>query len=337
MNSTRLWRTLVATAALHMITAGVVAAQTVLVRHATAGETVEVLLNSTSIASGEVGSDGAARVTFALPADALESGMDARISVDNCAKIRRVHVVERSRVAPPVQDGCNRHEINGLYLIRRESTLVVSVAGAIPTLLLVKGNFSLKPPSPAPPAPKGLVIYGGGGFARFSDEIANACGTVADCGGNDVVGIYTGGASLWITKWLALDGSYLRPSKGTADGTGLNYEFDSEVDAHVITAGGKIGVPFSRLRIYANGGGNFHRATTTTVQTISGASQTIEVKTDGFGWQFGGGIEVWASRSFALYAEANRVFLKGKPVDGTEGDFKDGLSLAVIGARIRLF
>ncbi|HXG56110.1 MAG TPA: hypothetical protein VNJ03_12090 [Vicinamibacterales bacterium] len=337
MNSTKLWRMLAAVAALNVATVGAAAAQTVLVRHAASGETVEVLLNGAPVASGPVGAEGVAKVAFAMPADSLPSGMDARISVDTCDKLRRVHIVERSRVPPAAQDGCNRHEISGLYLVRRDSTLVVSVAEAIPTLLLVKGDFSLKPPSPAPPAPKGFVIYGGGGFARFADAVANACGTVADCGGDDVVGAYTGGASFWITKWLALDGGYTKPSKATAEGAGSGFAFDSETDVHVITAGAKIGVPFSRLRIYANGGGNFHRATTTTVQTIGAASQTIAVKTDGFGWQAGGGIEVWATKSFALYAEANKVMLDGKPRDGTEGDFKDSLSVAVIGVRIRLF
>lgn len=337
MNSTKLWQMLAAVAALNMVTAGAATAQTVLVRHAASGETVEVVVNGAPVASGPVGAEGVAKVAFAMPAGALQSGMDARISVDACDKLRRVHIVERSRVPPAAQDGCHRHEINGLYLVRRESTLVVSVAEAIPAILLVKGDFSLKPPSPAPPAPKGFVIYVGGGFARFADATANACGTVADCGGDDVVGTYTGGASLWITRWLALDGSYMKPSKATAEGTGSGFAFDSEIDAHVIMAGAKIGVPFSRLRIYANGGGNVHRATTTTVQTIGAASQTIVVKTDGLGWQAGGGIEVWATKSFALYAEANKIMLKGKPQDGTEGDFKDSLSVAVMGVRIRLF
>ena len=69
-----------------------------------------------------------------MPADALQQGMDSRIYVDSCANIRRVHIVERNLIVPPAQDGCNRTEITGLYLVRRENTLVVNVAGALPTL-----------------------------------------------------------------------------------------------------------------------------------------------------------------------------------------------------------
>ena len=334
---TRLWRTLALAAALNIITAGVATAQTVLVRNAAAGETVEVVLNSAIVATVPVDTAGAAKVPFALPAESLASGMDARIYVDNCDKIRRVHIVERNRVVPPAQDGCNRTEITGLYLVRKESTLVVNVAGALPTLLMVKGNFSLKPPTPAPPAPTGLVLYGGGGFASFADEIGHACGNVVECGGDDAVSAFTGGASFWVTKWLAIDASYLKPSKPTAKGSETGLTFNSEIEADVLTAGVKIGVPFSRFRIYAGGGGNFHSATTTTVQTLGGETQTIAVDSQGYGWQIGGGLELWATKWFGLYVEANRVSLQGDALDKTKGEFKDTLSVALLGARIRVF
>lgn len=334
---TRLWRTLALAAALNTITAGVTTAQTVLVRNAAAGDTVEVVLNSAIVATIPVDTAGVAKVSLALPAEFLAAGMDARIYVDNCGKVRRIHVVERNRVVPPAQDGCNRTEITGLYLVRKESTLVVNVAGALPTLLMVKGNFSLKPPSPAPPAPIGLVLYGGGGFASFADEIGHACGNLVECGGDDAVSAFTGGASFWVTKWLALDASYLKPSKPTAKGSETDMTFNSDVDADVFTAGVKIGVPFSRLRIYASGGGNFHSATTTTVETLGGGTQTIAVDSQGYGWQIGGGLEVWATKWFGLYVEANRVSLQGDALDKTKGEFKDTLSVALLGARIRLF
>jgi hypothetical protein len=334
---TRLWRALTIAAALNMIMAGAATAQTVLVRNATAGDTVEVVLNAATVAKGPVDSEGVARLPFALPAESLAAGMDARIYVDNCPSIRRVHVVERNRVVPPTQDGCNRTEITGLYLVRRESTLVVNVAGALPTLLMVKGNFSLKPPSPAPPAPKGLVVYGGGGFTSFADEIGHACGNVVECGGDDAVSAITGGASFWVTKWLALDASYLKPSKPTAKGSETDLTFSSDIDADVVTAGVKIGIPFSRLRIYGSGGGNFHRATTTTIQTLAGATQTIAVDSEGYGWQIGGGLEVWATKWFGLYVEADRVVLQGDALDKSKGEFKDTLSVAWLGARIKLF
>ncbi|MEO5895283.1 MAG: hypothetical protein ABIS06_06250 [Vicinamibacterales bacterium] len=334
---TRLWRTLALAAALNMITAVVAAAQTVLVRNAAAGDTVEVVLNSAAVGTSPVDAAGVAKLPFALPAESVATGMDARIYVDNCDTIRRVHIVERNRVVPPAQDGCNRTEITGLYLVRKESTLVVNVAGALPTLLMVKGDFSLKPPSPAPPAPTGLVVYGGGGFASFADEIGHACGNVVECGGDDAVSALTGGASFWVTKWLAVDASYFKPSQPTAKGSETGLAFNSDIDANVFTAGVKVGIPFSRLRIYGSGGGNFHSATTTTVQTLGGETQTFAVDSEGYGWQIGGGLEVWATKWFGLYVEANRMVLQGDALDKTQAEFKDTLSVAVLGARIRLF
>jgi hypothetical protein len=334
---TRFWRTLAVAAALNMMAAGVAAAQTVLVRNAVAGDTVEVVLNGATVASGPVDSAGVAKLSFALPAEWLANGMDSRIYVDNCAKIRRVLITERNQVVAAAQDGCNRTEITGLYLVRRENTLVVNVAGALPTLLMVKGNFSLKPPSPAPQAPKGLVLYGAGGFSSFADEIAQSCGNVTECGGDDAVSAWTAGVSYWITNWLALDGSYLKPSKPTAQGGGSGLEFKSDIDANVFQGGIKIGVPFRRLRIYGTGGVNFHSATTRTIQTLSGATQAIVVDSEGLGWQAGGGIEVWATKWFAIYAEASKVALKGDALDKTKGEFKDSLSVAMLGGRIRLF
>ena len=334
---TRFWRTLAVAAALNMVCAGVATAQTVLVRNAAAGDTVEVVLNGAPVGSRPVDAENAAKVPFALPADALQTGMDSRIYVDSCANIRRVHIVERNLIVPAAQEGCNRTEITGLYLVRRENTLVVNVAGALPTLLMVKGNFSLKPPTPAPPAPKGLIVYGGGGFANFADEIGLACGNVTECGGDDAVSAWTGGASYWITNWLGADVSYLKPSKPTAKGSGTDLTFNSDIDANVFLAGVKVGVPFSRLRIYGTGGANFHSATTRTVQTLAGDTHAIVVDSEGIGWQVGGGLEVWATKWFGLYAEFSRIALRGDALDETKGEFKDNLSVAMLGGRIRIF
>jgi hypothetical protein len=334
---TRFWRTLAAATAVSMIAAGTATAQTVLVRHATPGETVDVVVNSAAAVSDVVGPDGVARVGFALPAEWLRSGMDARIFADSCVNRRRVLIIERNAPVPAAAEGCTRSDIAGLYLVRRESTLVVNVAGTIPTLLLVKGNFSLKPPTPAPSSSKGLVLYGGGGFASFPDEVDHACGNVSDCGGDDTVGMFTGGASFWVTKWLALDGSYVKPSKPTAAGGDELDGFDSTIDVEFLTAGGKLAVPVGRMRIYVTGGATFHRATTTVVQTIAGASQTIPVETEGVGWYAGGGFEVWATKWFGLYAEGSRSVLKGDRTDKAEGSFNEAMNVAVLGARVRIF
>ena len=52
---------------------------------------------------------------------------------------------------------------------------------------------------------------------------------------------------------------------------------------------------------------------------------------------FGGGVEMWLARPFAIYLEGGRLGLKGSARDGADGSLDEGLSYFVAGARVRLW
>lgn len=331
-------RLLVAAAALNVtIGAAVAAAQTVIVRHATAGETIELFLNTAKVATADVEATGDATMPLNLRENnAGKTDIDANIFIDVCDKLRRILVVERGQPAAAPQPGCDRREISGLYLVRRVNTLVVDVGGANPTMMLINGAFGLGPDKPGPKAPKGLVLFGGGGLSDFRDAVAISCGTAAPCDGKNAGLTYGGGVTLWITRFLAAEGSYMKPRNATASGSGTDYRFNSTLDAQVVTVTGRLGVPIGPVRLSGQVGTNYHDATLTTQETIKDQSQTFDVETRGWGWVFGAGIEIWTAPAFALYADAGIAGLRGAPVGGGEARFNDRLRFVTIGARVRI-
>ena len=68
---------------------------------------------------------------------------------------------------------------------------------------------------------------------------------------------------------------------------------------------------------------------------IPGGTQTIEIRTSGWGWQFGGGVEVWLKAYFALYGQVDRIHAKGEGVDGPAGEFSDFLNAITFGGKYR--
>src|SRR5260221_6879473 len=171
---TRLWRLLAIAAALNVtVGAALAGAQTVLIRNAPPGMSVEVLLNDALAGTGTTSRTGEVSVDLKMP----EPGeMDANVYVDVCEKTRRVLVVDRNKRPSLPPAGCERREISGVFLVRRINTLVVDVAGLQPAMLLVKGSY--KPPKPKPeaeegvstpmrPSPTGLTLFGGGGLGQF--------------------------------------------------------------------------------------------------------------------------------------------------------------------------
>ena len=101
---------------------------------------------------------------------------------------------------------------------------------------------------------------------------------------------------------------------------------------------------------YGLGGANYHQATSVTTetiddvtvvvngvtQTITGGTQTLEHKTEGWNWLVGGGLEAWATKSIALYAEAQHARLKATDIGSDGGGIDEHLTFIVAGARIRL-
>jgi hypothetical protein len=329
-------RLLVAAAALNVtIGIGVAAAQTVLVRHAKPGETIELDLNSTKVATATADASGDATLPLDLRGNnAGKTEIDANIFIDTCDTLHRVIVAERGQPLAAQQPGCERREISGLYWVRRVNTLVVDVGGPNPTMMLIKGEYGLEPELTWG-APAGLVVFGGGGLTELRDAALIFCGTASSCGKNTGVA-FTTGATLWFKRYVGVEGSYMKPRKTTASGSGDTYSFNSELDLDVITVAGTVGVPIGPVRLSGKGGTNYHFGTSTTKETINSLSQTFEVKTRGWGWLFGADAEVWVSPVAALYAEAGFAGLKGGAVDGGEARLDDRLRFLMFGVRVHI-
>lgn len=314
------------------------AAQTVMVRGAVPGETVEVMLNGAVAGTGTIEATGIGTAGFTLPSgDTGRAEMDARLFIDTCGKTRRVQVVEQNRLPPDPQPDCTRHDVGGIYWVRPQSTIVVNVAKAIPMILLRQGSYDPNAGGPRRPSPTGLVLFGGGGLAQFPDLFLATCGNVADCTGDETAGAYTAGVGYWVTRWLGAEASYTKPSRLSGQGTFREFTFTDSVDLHVVTVVGKLGIPLGPVRLYGQGGGTWHEGTSTTVQTLDTESVTLELKAEGWGWTAGAGIEAWVAPAFAFYAEANLSQLNGDAIDDSRREFSNRMRTVIFGARVKIF
>ena len=349
------WRPLVAAAVLSVIaSAGSASAQTVIAREVPAGSTVELVLNDKAVATATADGSGDARLPFKLPATSgAAASMDAQIHVDVCESLHRILVADRALASPPPESGCTRKDVLGVFVIRSVTNLVVRTGGAIPTVWLRQGPVDLTVKGPASrfdDVPTGLVVFGGAGLSSFRDALLLLCGDVSPCDGQDSRTTYTAGATFWLWPFIGVEGSYLRPPSVNASGTGANFNFNSVLDAHVYVINVKAGIPIDRVRIYGQGGTNYHRAKESTTQTINdlpvtiggvpqvvpGGTQIIELRTGGWGWQFGTGLEVWVKPSVGIFGEVSRTRLKGSKVEGPEAELEDYLSAALFGLRIKI-
>jgi opacity protein-like surface antigen len=341
------WRLLVIAAALIVtLGAGPSAAQTVMVRNAPAGSPVELAFDATTIAAGTADADGQATLPLNLTSLG-KTEIDANIFVDVCDKTRRVLIAERMRTPAPPAAGCDRREIPGLYWIRPINTVVIDVGGFVPKVLLIRGSYTPPRPSatgaegsevvtPKRPSPTGLVLSGGGGIVGFRDARLLACGNVTPCGGHAPRFGYTGGITYWFTRYLAAEGTYIKPSKLTATGSGDTFNFDTSLSADVFTIVGKLAAPLGPVRLYGQAGTNYHQAVSKTTDTIGGASQSFELRTNGWSWVFGGGGEGWITNRVAIFGEFNFARIKGTDERGGEGQIDDRLHSLMAGLRIRL-
>lgn len=352
-NTMRPWRLLIAGAMLLTIAAGAATAQTVIVTKASPGSTVEFVLNSATVGSQPVDATGTATIAAPKPAQVSDAGVDANLFVDVCDTLRRVVIVDRTQAVPPEGSGCQRAQIPGLFLVRGISTLVVTVDGPNPTVLLRQGRFTPPPEGTEhnwSPSPTGLILYGGGNFSAFRDPVLFACGNVTDCSGDESVLGVTAGVSYWFSRFIAAEATYHRPSEVKTEGQQDNFRFNSFLNAHVLTMAGKAGIPAGPARIYGKIGTSYHRAsfgttqtndpvTTTTdgvTTTVEGGTQTNVVKTAGWGWVFGGGTEFWLKQRFGLYFEGGYIGVSGSGVDDIDAVLEDRLLYVVVGAQIRI-
>lgn len=193
-------------------------------------------------------------------------------------------------------------------------------------------------------------MFGGGGLASFRDADVVFCGGDTECKTTGPRPAYTAGVAYWLTPFLAAEASYIRPANVTADGSGTGYRFSSELDTHAVVAVGKLGVPVGRLRVYGHAGATYHRASWTTTetiddypvtidgveQTVAGGTQAFEFRTAGWGWMFGGGVEVWVTPAFGIYAEGARIVLKGKAEGGGDARMDDRVASILAGVRVHV-
>lgn len=336
-------------AALIVGVAAAASAQTLVVRGAPPNSTAEFILNNSPAGSATVNAEGDA--VIASQAGATKADMDAYIHVDTCENLRRVFIVERGTVPPAPESGCNRTPL-GLFLIKRVSSVVITVSGPVPTVLLRHGKYDLhKDPGRTWALPSGLVIFGGGGLTRFSQTSALSCGDATNCSGDDVGFGFAGGVEFWFSPFIAAEVSYTKPADSTAEGSDSNVRFNSAIEAHVLNVAGKVGIPVKRARIFGKGGATYHRATWETTQnidpverttdsgtvTVPGGTQFYWLETAGWSWSFGGGVEIWLTRPFGIYVEGGRLGIKGSARDGADGSLDEGLAYLVAGARLRLW
>jgi len=359
------WRRPAIAAAIYVtVGAGVATAQTVMVRNAPAGASLELVLNTETIGSVKADAKGEGTLPVNLQAHGTRAEADVNIAVDVCEGVRRLLLVERGLQPPPPQgQSCTRHQIPELFALRSVTTLVADMATSTPTVWLRQG----KPPDTwlrdqteeeraatkqRRPSPTGFVLFGGAGMVKISEVVAAACGTVSECEGDDFVFGFTGGVALWVTRWLAFEGTYTRPLKVTAsaDPQGDVFNFETEFDTHIVNLGGKAGIPIGPVRIYGHGGATYHQATTFTEQTnesytitigeievpLPGGTQQFGLRTDGWGYYYGGGVEAWLTSSWALYGEVTRSQLKGKTMDQGEGELDSNATAMMFGFRFRI-
>src|SRR5262245_57150324 len=227
-------------------TAGVSAAsaQTVIVRSAPPGATIELTLDGGRSASGTA--DNLGDVTVVAPASTAES--EAQMYVDACGNTVRVMLV-RLRPAGP-QASCTRSEIGSVFILRPTTTFVVDLDGTQATAHVTQGppprSWVDRGATPDKPArnwgtpQKGLTVSGGVGFSKFSDATTIACGDVSACSSSNFGLAYAAGIDYWFLRFAAAHAGYVKPSDVTASGSGGTYRFNSELQSRLFFVGGKL-------------------------------------------------------------------------------------------------
>ena len=342
------WRLLGLAAALNIsLGTGTALAQRVMVRHLPPGTAVEIVLNADSVGKGTVDDTGDVTIPFTLPAKDGKAEMDAYVFVDLCAQSRRVVISDANRAPSPLAEGCDRREIAGLYWVRSVNTIVVDLGPSNPTLLLVNGKYTAPKPltpdeiaaggeeRPHDPLPKGLIMYAGGGLTGLRDLSLLQCGNVA-CSDPGSVLSYGFGATYWFTRNFGVEGSYIKPSKIKLTGGDATFTFDTEHRIDIYSVMGVAGVQAGPVRLFGHVGVNYHEATTTTVETLGGGTQKLELQTKGWNPIYGGGAEVWFKKSLAIFGELDFAKIKGSDEAGGEAVTDDRATAILVGIRLHV-
>ena len=147
--------------------------------------------------------------------------------------------------------------------------------------------------------------------------------TSRGCSGDQAGLGYSFGAAYWVTPYLAAEGTYIQPADATATGTTDTFQFNSVFETQVLTIVGKVGIPLGPIRPYGQAGASYHQAKFTTNQTMTGGGNAehaqLSASHDGWGFVFGGGVEMWFSSVFGVYGEFGSSAIKGSARDEADG------------------
>jgi hypothetical protein len=325
-----------------MFGSGAAAAQTVIVMNAPPGATVELALNAQTVATATTDAMGDAtlKASGGQPGDT-----DARLFVEVCGDVRRVRL-QAPAVPLPAQGACTRQDVGSLFSVQAITTFVVDLGASTPLVRVRQGPAPatwLVRTAPGAPLPErlwevpgpALVLSGGGGLLNGLKLIEPQCGDVAGCTMGRFKPVYAGGATVWLTRHIGVQGSYARSTDIVAEGSGTGFRFTSATRLEMLNVAAAIGVPVKVARLYGIGGMTRHRATTTASETVDAAgTQAFGQKTEGWGLLYGGGLEVWATSRVGFYAEVTRARLKGPDVNGGEAQLDIPAPVGVIGLRI---
>jgi hypothetical protein len=318
------------------------AAQTVIVRSAPPGSTIEVSLDGGRAVTATADASGDATLTIASTAPERS----VHFHVDSCSTGVRVLIVSRGLQPAAAEAGCTRADVGSVFVMRPITTFVIDVNGADTVLHVSQGpppvEWTWRGSGP-PRGPgvswvepgRGISLSAGAGFSSFSNAADQFCGTATTCQKHDLGVAATLGADVWVTHAFAAHVSYLRPADVTATGSGDGYKFDSRLTARLFTVGGKAGVTAGPARIYALGGLNRHQSTSTTTQTVGGVTQSFGQQSQGWSWMLGGGVEGWMEKWVGVYADVIVPKIKGKPTGGGEGGIDDRAFFMLFGVRFR--
>jgi hypothetical protein len=349
----RSWRPLVWAAWLLAAWPGTGMAQTLYVRSARPAVAVDVLYENSSVGSGTTDASGSVQLALTLASGTTERVV--QFYLDRCQNGLRVGTADRDRLVPAAAPECERVDIPGLFIMRRTTSIVLDVGPTQPILLIRQGP---PPPqwlqgdytgdTPALVQSRGLNLYGGFTLPRFVHAFELACGDVNPCKATDFRPTLTFGGTYWILSALGAELSIVKNGTLTAEGSDDSLRFDHELVADVVTVAANAGGMFGTVRVYARGGLNYHRATSTmnqtlddrTVTDVDGVSYTIKggtqrnvVNTSGWGWMFGGGVEVWIKPRLGVYGEVAFGKLKGDDLSGGEADLDERFTFGSVGVR----
>jgi hypothetical protein len=356
------WRRL-ALAAMLFLTAGsgLAAAQTVIVRNLPAGAPVEILFDGSVLAAAKADEKGDATVQIALQLVGGDWESNVKVYVDVCGELHRIGLVDRLSLSPTPADGCQRREVTGLYVMKSLTHLLVAVGGSRAAVWLrqgpvpkewmaQEGDLDESLPRVRRPAPTGLVLFGGAGLGQFRTGTSLDCGDNTECTPANTAFSFTAGVAVWVTRWLAVEGAYTQPATLQSSGSGNGYQFDSSFESQLITGVAKVGPSIGPFRPYGIVGGTYQRSLHSTTQvseeasatendvttTFPGNTQTWATATDGIGWLFGGGAEVWLTKRLGIYGEITRLQMKGTGLDNAEGTLDERLTLFWGGVRVKV-